>query len=714
MASEDPSQTPPAEDLVPAPPPEPPVDYKPPEDAPPIPVRPAQDGPVENLAAAPLFKTGAVPGPKPQQHVPPPASPAGPSVDYKAPEEAPPIPLRPGQTGPAENLAAAPLLKTGMVPAPQPQQYAPPEPQAAAPDGSFEVSAPQQYQPPVVQPGSAEDTFIGRKVGPCRVDALLGQGGMGAVYRAHHIALDRPVALKVINPDWLGSSAAAEAFLREARIAARLEDPRIVQVYDVGVYGEQTYIVMQLVPGQTLEDKVARGGPLPPEEALRVLKEAAMALAVAHKQGVVHRDVKPANIMLGPGSAVRLMDFGLSVMAGRSEAPQEGLSTMGSFDFMAPEQGFGAPPDPRMDLYSLGAVYFYALAGRPPFVAKNAGDMLLQHRESQVPDVRQFRRNVTAAAAELIRRLMSKKPAGRPPGAAHLLKELESARMLLDVDASGSPFALLPPPVEEQPEGFKSEDGFAPHSAEETAPPETEEAEPALPAAGAPGSAGPEGAVRPPLAGGAAESPLPAVSVLPKNRPLAVKVVSGVVAAAVLARLWRQACGADWAAAGAFAALAAAFVAATSWRLWVRVCAAALLLAFMTAAFWRFGLGAWALPARLPELETLILCGLALAAAGAGLYLGLWTPDRHTSWGLILGAAALLLPAALSEHALKGQSWGAGVRVAAALQWREFVSSGGLWRWGGMLGLSWAGLFLWRRHSRQSLKGKGPLMNWNR
>jgi serine/threonine protein kinase len=585
----------------------------------------------------------------------------------------------------------------------------PPEPPVAykPPEDSFAVSPPQQYQPPQAQPGSAEDTLLGRKVGPCRVEALLGQGGMGAVYRVHHIALDRPVALKVIAPEWLGTQAAADAFLQEARIAARLEDPRIVQVYDVGVYGEQTYIIMQLVPGETLEAKVARDGPLPLEEALRVVQEAAKALAVAHKKGVVHRDVKPANIMLGPDGSVRLMDFGLSVMAGRSEAPQEGLSTMGSFDFMAPEQGFGAPPDPRMDLYSLGATYFYALTGRPPFISKNVGDMLLQHREAPVPDVRQFRRDASAGAAELIRRLMDKKPSARPRGAAHLLKEFESPRMLLDTDASGSPFSLLPAPVDEKVDGFNAaEAGFSPHAAEEEEPPEPEEAEPPKPEA----RTGPASAA---CEVSGADSPLPALPAPPRNRPLMVKIVSGVVAAAVLARLWRQTCGADWAAAAVFAAAAAAYVATRPWRLLVRGGIAGLALAFMAAACWRFGLGAFVPPSGVPELETLILFGLGLAAAGAGFYLGLWTQDRRTAAGLICGASASLLLAALSVQGPPQESWSAGVRAAASAQWLEFGASGGLWRWGAVAGLSAAGIFLWRRHYQRS-RGKGPLLNWNR
>jgi len=565
------------------------------------------------------------------------------------------------------------------------------------PDAPVAVPTPQQYKPPEAQPGSPDDALLGRKVGPCRVEALIGRGGMGAVYRAHHIPLDRPVALKVISPEWLGSPQAAAAFQREARIAARLEDPRIIQVYDVGVYGEQTYIVMQLIRGETLEARVRRDGPLPPEEALRIIKEATRALAAAHRQGVVHRDVKPGNIMLGPDGSVRLMDFGLSVMAGRSEAPQEGISTIGSFDFMAPEQGFGAPPDPRMDLYSLGATYFYILAATPPYVTKCAGDMLLRHREAPIPDVRELRREVTAAAAGLIKRLMAKNPADRPLGANHLLRELESPHMLLDVDSSGSPFKLLPPPTENPEEGFNPSEGFAPLGAAATEEP-AEVSEPTA------------------MTQAAAPSSLPPVPASPPHRRLVVKLVAAAVGLAVMARLWHGADRPDWAAAGVFAAAAAAFgLAQGGWRAWAKGLASGLSGAGMAAAFYRFGVGAFAWPAHMPDLEVFILVGLGLAAAAAGFYLGVWTPDRRTAGGLMAGAGALLLLAACSLLLPPGAAWLHGVRTMAALQGRQFVVSGGLWRWGAVSGLVLAGLFLWRRQPPVLRSDqKGPILNWNR
>ncbi|MDD5628481.1 MAG: protein kinase [Elusimicrobia bacterium] len=567
---------------------------------------------------------------------------------------------------------------------------------------------PQEYRPPLAEPGSPDDWFLGRKVGPCRVEALLGRGGMGAVYRAHHVPLDRPVALKVVSPEWLGSPAAAQAFLAEARIAARLEDPRIVQVYDVGVYGEQTYIVMQFIVGENLEAKVSRDGPLAPQEALRVVKEAALALATAHRQGVVHRDVKPANIMLGADGSVRLTDFGISVMAGRSDPHLEGLATMGSLDFMAPEQAFGAPPDPRMDLYSLGATYFYALTGRPPFAAKTAGDLLLQHREEPVPDVRLRRPEATAAVAALIERLMAKNPTDRPAGASEVVRELESPRMLVNVDSSGSPFSLAPPPLDPKAAGIYPGPDCAPAPAAGKSVP-LGPAESPLPQA-------PAELPMPPAPTLAPTRPLPPLPAAPAHRRHVVKAAAGLAVLAVMGRLWHGTGRPDWAAAGVFAAAAAAFcLAQQGWRPWLRGLASGLAGVGMAAAFYRFGAGGFVWPTQAPDLDFFVLAAPGVVAAGAAFCLGVWTADRWTAAGLTAAAGALLLLAACSLQLPPGSEWLEGVRAFAAGQGRWFDASGGPWRWGALLALTLAGLFLLRRGSGSARSGQAPtVLNWNR
>jgi len=274
--------------------------------------------------------------------------------------------------------------------------------------------------------------------------------------------------------------------------------------------------------------------------------------------------------------------------------------------------------------------------------------------------------------------------------------------MLLDVDTSGSPFKLLPPPPEKEEEGFKADQGFAPLAgAAEGQTAGSEQLQEEMPV--------PEAAI---VVEPASLPPLPAPA---RHRQLVVKVVAALVAAAVLARLWHGTVRSDWAAAGIFAAAAAAFcIAQAGWRPWLRGAVAALALAGMAAAFYRFGAGAFAWPAQTPDLEVFILSGLGLAAAWAGFYLGVWTLDRMAAAGLTAGSGALLFLAALSLLLPPEAAWLHGVRAIAVLQGRQLAASGGLWRWGALLALALAGLALWRRQSLVRRAAKGPLMNWNR
>ncbi|MCR4296532.1 MAG: serine/threonine protein kinase, partial [Elusimicrobia bacterium] len=287
------------------------------------------------------------------------------------------------------------------------------------------------------------DPLIGKTLGPCRLDELVGLGGMGRVYKARHLALDRVVAVKLVDAagDLAGANRAAlrEQILAEARSAAKLEDPRIVAIHEVGEERGIPYIVMQWVDGESLEARVKRLGRLPPGEALEIIRETAAALGAAHKAGLVHRDIKPGNILVDARGAVKLADFGIARPAGAAAVPGETVS--GSFHFMAPEQAFGAPPDPRSDLYALGATWYYALTGQPPFPGSPM-DALVRHRDEASPEARVLRPEITERAADLLRRLMAKKVEDRPADAFVLLKEMMSAGMLLETDASGSPFKI--------------------------------------------------------------------------------------------------------------------------------------------------------------------------------------------------------------------------------------------------------------------------------
>ncbi len=254
-----------------------------------------------------------------------------------------------------------------------------------------------------------KDPLIGSTLGPCRLEALVGRGGMGAVYRARHLALERVVAVKLLAA---GGEASRAAALAEARAAAKLDDPRIVAIREVGEAGGRPYIVMQWIEGESLEARVARAGPLTPEQALAVMKETLAALAVAHEAGVVHRDVKPGNILLNRQGGVKLADFGLAVNAGGGDAGDPA----GTFLFMAPEQGYGHAADARADLYAVGGTWLYALTGKPPY-GLNAAEAVIRHREEAVPDAAALRPGVTRRNASLITRLLAKNPDERPASA---------------------------------------------------------------------------------------------------------------------------------------------------------------------------------------------------------------------------------------------------------------------------------------------------------
>lgn len=526
---------------------------------------------------------------------------------------------------------------------------------------------------------SLTDPLVGRTLGSCRLDALIGRGGMGCVYKAHHLALDRPVAIKFVDASGAaaGTNGAVlrEQILAEARTAAKLEDPRIVSIYEVGEDAGMPYIVMQWVDGESLEDRVRRLGRLPPPEALDLIRQTAEALAVAHKAGVVHRDVKPGNVMIDARGAVKLMDFGISRPAGLAPSASEAVS--GSFHFMAPEQALGGPPDPRSDLYALGATWYFALAGEPLFPGSTM-DALIRHRDEAPPEIRALAPEVTERAADLLRRLLAKKVEDRPADAPALVAELRSPGMLLDTDASGSPFRILPAPPRVEP------------------PPSVS----AAPAAAAP---------RPvPLPPPPPEPP-PAEALGSKRAFVGLLAAFGVVA---FGWQWRRAGPEDWAAGAAFLALVPAaltFDRTDGWRraLGVAGCAGA-------AACWAkvaFGGGA-----SMPVIESAMAAALGLCALFGTAYLGQWGQDRSERlWSRVLGpvAAAGLLASALAWTAPDNAPWTGALTERASAWWALFSGSGGGWRWLGTAGVCAALGAALRLKDRSSVVPDRKL-NWNK
>ncbi len=266
----------------------------------------------------------------------------------------------------------------------------------------------------------------GEEFGRYRIEAEIGRGGQAVVYRATQLDLDRPVALKVFEEGYLARGGALERFRREAIAAGRLEHPRIVPVYDAGEIDGRAFMSMRLIPGDSLAERIARTGPLPPGEALAVLSDIAGALDFAHARGTVHRDVKPANILLDPDGASYLSDFGLVRLDDMPGLTRRG-DWLGTAEYVSPEQVEGEPATAGSDLYSLATVAFETLTGRAPFVRREPSAVLLAQVRDPVPDASSIAPGMPVAVDGVLARGLSKGPDGRPGSAHDLVEELRTA-----------------------------------------------------------------------------------------------------------------------------------------------------------------------------------------------------------------------------------------------------------------------------------------------
>jgi len=243
----------------------------------------------------------------------------------------------------------------------------------------------------------------------------LGRGGMGAVFLARDLSLDRDVAIKVLPPELAVQAALRERFVREAKLAASLSHPNIVHVHAVEEHGDVLAFVMPYVDGETLTERVARSGPYDAQDCARLLQDTAWALGYAHARGIVHRDVKPDNLLIerGTGRAL-IMDFGIARRERTSSLTEVGHS-IGTPHYMSPEQAAAEQVDGRSDLYSLGCVGFFAATGRPPFDAESAHKLLMQHLTVAAPTVSAVRPEFPPALSAVIARSLEKDPAARFP-----------------------------------------------------------------------------------------------------------------------------------------------------------------------------------------------------------------------------------------------------------------------------------------------------------
>lgn len=269
--------------------------------------------------------------------------------------------------------------------------------------------------------------LLAERMGDYEVLEQIGRGGMGVVYRARQISLDRQVAIKMIQRERISSELERQRFFAEAQATARLDHPGIVPVYEVGDFDGTPFFSMQLIVGQTLAERLD-DGPLPQREAAQLLAEVARAIDHAHREGILHRDIKPSNILIGADSRPMVTDFGLAKFIHSDNTLTHTGSILGTPSYMSPEQaaGRGASSGPAADIYSLGTVLYHALTGRPPFLAASPIEMALKIIEHDPPLPRLLDPTIDRDLEMIVIRCLQKPPDLRYATAGKLADDLES------------------------------------------------------------------------------------------------------------------------------------------------------------------------------------------------------------------------------------------------------------------------------------------------
>lgn len=320
---------------------------------------------------------------------------------------------------------------------------------------------------------AAGDTLGGRY----RLRASIAVGGMGEVWEAVDEVLGRDVAVKLLKPEYGGDRAFRTRFRSEARYAGGLSHPGIAQVYDYAEEDDRPYLVMELVPGEPLSARLQREGRLSSISTLEIVGQAARALRVAHDAGIIHRDIKPGNLILTPDGRVKITDFGIARAAQASSLTQTG-KVMGTAQYVSPEQASGKQVTPSSDLYSLGIVAYECLAGHPPFQADNPVTIALAHVRDEPPELPE---DVPGPVAALVRAMLAKDPRDRPASGQDLA---EQAFGLLGIGGRLSDRGTVPAPADDE--------GTVPATRSDGAPPRNTKPEDAVDPAstGEPGEPG--------------------------------------------------------------------------------------------------------------------------------------------------------------------------------------------------------------------------------
>jgi hypothetical protein len=297
----------------------------------------------------------------------------------------------------------------------------------------------------------------GRRLGKYILDRPIGRGGMASVYLAHDPGLNRPVAVKVMDPASTAEPDAVERFRREAILAANLEHPNIVPVYDVAESDGLWYLAMRFVPGETVREILAREAPLRLDRIVRILRPVASALDYAHANGVIHRDVKPGNILVEPNGSVVLTDFGIARMGADARLTRAG-QVMGTADYLAPEQIRGETATAASDIYSLGILLYEMITGRPPFAGETTAEVLYKQVNDPPPRLRDAGVDAPPGLQAVLDRALNKTPALRYGSAAELAQAVAGIAERVDGRAPAAPARSAarstPAPAPAEPAGW--------------------------------------------------------------------------------------------------------------------------------------------------------------------------------------------------------------------------------------------------------------------
>ncbi len=287
---------------------------------------------------------------------------------------------------------------------------------------------------PLVIPPADGDRFIGMEIDHFRVERRIGVGGMGTVYLAHDMSLDRPVALKVLPDEYAVNPEAQERFIHEARVQARLVSPHIVRIYYIGrvPQGDDSgrkslYFAMEFVDGGSLEGRVERQEKLDPEKARIWMIQAVRGLRAAYSAGLVHRDIKPGNLLVDLNETLKIADFGLAKSTGNKPSSTLAGMIVGTPLYISPEQVNSLPLDHRADMYSLGCTFFHLITGKPPFEGEAPFDVITKHLRDTPPSMLEVRPDISPRFAIIFDRLLAKNPVERYASHEELIAALEAA-----------------------------------------------------------------------------------------------------------------------------------------------------------------------------------------------------------------------------------------------------------------------------------------------